>query len=130
MSSRVLTVLFLLLVQGSLIGCGGGFIHRVDQQQGNVITNTMLAKLKPNMTREQVQFVLGLPVLKNSFDSARWDYIYTYAERSQTPQTRHLTLHFEEDVLVKVEGNFDLNATDEELTPSESEEGSESSGSN
>ena len=103
----------LILALGAILGCSGQFIHRVDQQQGNVITDSMLEKLKPRMTREQVQFVLGLPVLKNSFDSSRWDYIYTYAERSQTPEKRHLTLHFEDDELVLVEGNFDLAGSKE-----------------
>ena len=96
--------------------CGNSILHRVDQQQGNVITKPMLAKLKPGMTREQVAFVLGLPVLKNSFDSDRWDYVYTYAERSRNPSKTQLTLYFKDDELDRVEGTFDLSQVDEEDT--------------
>ena len=124
MFTRLASVLVLLALITTATACGGQFIHRVNQQQGNVITDTMLEKLKPGMNREQVQFVLGLPVLKNTFNSSRWDYIYTYAERSQNPEKRNLTLYFDEDKLVRVAGHFDLMSVgkDEEDDESATEE--------
>ena len=92
----------------TLVGCADGLLHRLDQQQGNLVTERMIEQLKPGMNREQVVFIMGQPILKNSFDSDRWDYIYTFAPRSQTPEKRYLTLYFEEGQLTKLVGNYEL----------------------
>ena len=100
-----------------LVGCTSGLLHRVDQQQGNLVTDRMLEQLKPGMNREQVVFIMGQPILKNSFDSDRWDYIHTFAPRSRKPERRFITLYFEDGVLERLVGNY-------ELVDSESEDSS------
>ena len=52
-------------------------VHRITVQQGNVITQAMIDKLKPGMTKSQVRYVLGNPVVDDSLNRNRWDYIYT-----------------------------------------------------
>ena len=52
-------------------------LYRVTVQQGNVITQNMIDQLKPGMTRRQVAYIMGEPVLRNTFNEDRWDYIYT-----------------------------------------------------
>lgn len=101
----------------TMVGCAGGLLHRLDQQQGNLVTERMIELLKPGMNREQVVFIMGQPILKNSFDSDRWDYIYTFAPRSQTPEKRYLTLYFEEGLLTRLVGNYELVEGDSEDVP-------------
>ena len=98
----------------TIVGCAEGLLHRVDQQQGNLVTDRMIEQLKPGMNREQVVFIMGQPILKNSFDSDRWDYIYTFAPRSQTPEKRYLTLYFEEGLLTRLVGNYEKMESDVE----------------
>ena len=104
----------------TIVGCTGGLLHRVDQQQGNLVTERMIDLLKPGMNREQVVFIMGQPILKNSFDSDRWDYIYTFAPRSQTPEKRYLTLYFEEGLLTRLVGNYELMEEVSEDNPEDS----------
>ena len=111
--------LIFIFAASTIVGCGEGLLHRVDQQQGNVVTDRMIEQLKPGMNREQVVFIMGQPILKNSFDSDRWDYIYTFAPRSQTPEKRYITLYFEEDFLARLVGNYERMESDSEDEPEE-----------
>lgn len=101
-------ILLVLIVAASLAACTFGLprVHRITVQQGNVITQEMIDKLKPGMTRSQVRFVLGTPLVTDSFHPNRWDYYY-YLRRSEekTGETRRLTLIFKNDTLVTVQGD-------------------------
>jgi outer membrane protein assembly factor BamE len=57
-----------------------GFIneYKIDVQQGNVLTQEMVAQLKPGQTRDQVRFILGSPIITDIFHQQRWDYVYRY----------------------------------------------------
>ena len=103
----------------TIVGCANGLLHRVDQQQGNLVTDRMIEQLKPGMNREQVVFIMGQPILKNSFDSDRWDYIYTFAPRSQTPEKQYLTLYFKDGLLTRLVGNYELMEAESEDEPEE-----------
>lgn len=50
--------------------------YRIDIQQGNVLTQEMVAQLKPGLTKDQVRFILGTPMLMDMFHANRWDYVY------------------------------------------------------
>jgi outer membrane protein assembly factor BamE len=81
-------------------------VYKVEVQQGNVVSQDMIDKLKPGMTRSQVRFVLGTPLVTDTFHPNRWDYYY-YLRRSKekTGETRRLTLIFRNDTLVSVQGD-------------------------
>lgn len=81
-------------------------VHRITVQQGNVITQTMIDKLKPGMTRSQVRFVLGNPVIDDSLNRDRWDYVYTVQLGSGEPLQKVLQLYFIEERLSHFEGDF------------------------
>jgi outer membrane protein assembly factor BamE len=81
-------------------------IYKLDVQQGNVITAEMLMGLKPGMTRAQVKFVLGTPLIQDSFDRDRWDYVYKMIKNERLIDQRHVTLRFEDDELVDVKGDI------------------------
>lgn len=75
-------------------------------QQGNVVTQEMVDKLKPGMNRRQVAYVLGTPLLVDAFHQDRWDYVYTKEVGGGTDNKTHITLFFEDDILVRIDGDF------------------------
>jgi outer membrane protein assembly factor BamE len=94
-----------------IAGCGGAPLlpgvspYKIDIQQGNYVTQDMVAKLKPGMTRAQVRFVLGTPLVVDPFRDDRWDYIYVYSKRGQVVEQRHMSVIFKDDKLVRIEGD-------------------------
>ncbi len=79
--------------------------YRIDVRQGNFVTQEMVAKLKPGMTREQVRFLLGTPLVSDVFHANRWDYVYRFQPGRGEPQQRRLSVFFEDDKLVRVGGD-------------------------
>jgi outer membrane protein assembly factor BamE len=79
--------------------------YRMDIQQGNVVTQEMVAKLKPGMTRQQVRFVMGTPPIADAFHQDRWDYVYYLNRGGQLVEHRRLILLFEGDTLKRIEGD-------------------------
>jgi outer membrane protein assembly factor BamE len=75
-------------------------------QQGNYLTQEMVSQLQAGMTRDQVRFVLGTPLLTDIFHDNRWDYVYRRQRaNSREVEERHLSVFFENDRLVRVEGD-------------------------
>lgn len=97
-------ILTLLLVAGSMAvsGCQStserivNWIkpYRIDIAQGNFVSREMVEQLKPGMSREQVRFVLGTPLLTDIFHSDRWDYVYRLQRGNGSLEQRRLTVHF------------------------------------
>ncbi len=81
-------------------------VHKVTVQQGNVITQDMIDKLKPGMTRSQVAYVMGEPVFRNPFDNNRWDYIYTIEVPGYYKDQKKVSVYFNNDVLAYFTGDF------------------------
>jgi outer membrane protein assembly factor BamE len=79
--------------------------YRPDVQQGNVITKDMVDQLRPGMTRDQVRFLLGTPMLTDIFHQDRWDYPYFLRRRSGETQVRKLAVFFEEGKLARFESD-------------------------
>ena len=86
---------FLLCFSLFLAGCGTniGFpgVYRIDVEQGNIITPEMVEQLQQGMTRRQVRFILGTPLIEDTFNEDRWDYRYTL--RNGTGHTRRERAH-------------------------------------
>ena len=80
-------------------------VHRIDVQQGNVITQDMLAKLELGMEKKKVRFIMGTPLISDTFHNDRWDYIYTYKKGRDTREQRRVTLFFEKDLLARIDGD-------------------------
>ncbi|MBA4710702.1 outer membrane protein assembly factor BamE [Aquitalea aquatica] len=78
--------------------------HKMEIQQGNYVTEDAVAKLKPGMTRSQVRFLLGTPLLTDSFHNNRWDYPYQDSKQGKLVDKKLLTVFFEGDTMVRVEG--------------------------
>jgi outer membrane protein assembly factor BamE len=79
--------------------------YRMEIQQGNYVSQEMVSQLKPGMSREQVRFILGTPLVTDIFHADRWDYVFyrelPYGKREQ----RLLSVHFEGGKLVRVAGD-------------------------
>jgi outer membrane protein assembly factor BamE len=81
-------------------------VYRPDIQQGNTIDQELVNQLKPGMTKAQVRFLLGTPMLVDVFHHNRWDYVYTMTEGWDDMQQKRVALFFEDDRLVSLEGDF------------------------
>lgn len=81
--------------------------YKIDVQQGNVLTQEMVSQLKPGLTKDQVRFILGTPVLADVFHSNRWDYVYRLQKgNTGEVEVRKFTAFFDaNDKLVRVAGD-------------------------
>jgi outer membrane protein assembly factor BamE len=84
-------------------------VAHVPVQQGNVITQEMINKLKPGMTRRQVSYVMGDPVMRDSFNPDRWDYVHSYQIGNMAYQELRVSLFFNDDLLVSFSGDLAPN---------------------
>lgn len=105
-------IALVLLLATGLSGCGNFLrVYKADIDQGNVVTKEMVDRLKPGMTPGQVRYVLGTPLITDTLNPKRWDYLYdyvpgTYARKAGLPEidNRRLTVIFENGVLARIEG--------------------------
>ena len=89
-----------------LLGLAGGCLYRMPIMQGNVLNPDLVAQLEPGMTRPQVMFLLGTPMVPNGFNTDRWDYYYYIKDdRGDPSQTRRLTVWFKNDKVDHFDGN-------------------------
>lgn len=100
MRHLLLSTCFALLLSGCLS------VYKVEVQQGNVVTQEMIDKLKPGLTRSQVRFVLGTPLITDTFHLDRWDYYYYLRPSNKdTVESQRLTVIFKNDTLVSVKND-------------------------
>ena len=120
------TLLPVVLILMMLAGCSAPrmrlpsigdlpFVHKIDVQQGNVITQEMVAQLRKGMDKKKVQFIMGTPIILDTFNNSRWDYIYTSQHRGGDIEKRHVTLVFADEKLDRVEGNVTAAAGEIEV---------------
>jgi len=106
--------LFLLLVcLSALAGCGvpripGITPYKPDIQQGNYVSPEMMSQIKPGMSREQVRFILGTPLLTDPFHGDRWDYVYWREATDGRREQRKVALFFTDNKLARMEGDAQL----------------------
>ncbi len=79
--------------------------YHLDVQQGNVVTSKMMLQLKPGMTKSQVRYVMGTPLLQDSFHQDRWDYLYQMNKGGNVIERRRVILEFKSDGLASVRGD-------------------------
>jgi len=99
--------------------------YRIDVRQGNYLDQEMVAKLRPGMTRDQVRFALGTPLVSDIFHADRWDYIYRFQPGRGEPQLRRLVVFFVDDKLARVGGDV-VAETAESAAAAAAEKGNQS----
>jgi outer membrane protein assembly factor BamE len=111
-----------LLILGCLLLAGCGWrdfkfglpgVYRIDIPQGNIVTQEMVDKLKPGMNKRQVRFVMGTPLIIDTFEPERWDYLQSMESKGHERSQERISLYFKDDLLVSIGGD---------LAPSESAE--------
>jgi outer membrane protein assembly factor BamE len=80
--------------------------YRITIQQGNYVTREMVQQLKPGMTREQVRYVLGTPLLTDIFHADRWDYVFYRDAPGGKREQRNISVMFEDGKLTRVLGDL------------------------
>lgn len=112
-----------VLLTAVLAGLSSGCVYRMGIVQGNFMEGKTIDQLQVGMTRAQVRYLLGTPMVPDSFNKERWDYLLYFKQgHIKTPQEWHLIVYFQEDKVSK----FDrTDATDEQLSslaPSEAKQ--------
>ncbi|MDA8679898.1 outer membrane protein assembly factor BamE [Luminiphilus sp.] len=92
----------------ALASCGSNFgfpgVYRINVEQGNVVNAEMIEKLRPGLNKRQVRYIMGTPLIEDSFHEDRWDYRYLLRNGTETIAETRLTLWFDGDELARVEG--------------------------
>ena len=82
----------------------GGCMYRMPVRQGNYIDPAIIAQIKIGMTRSQVRYLLGTPMIPDSFDSTRWDYDYFLKNKKlRSPKRSHVTVYFANELVTRVD---------------------------
>lgn len=101
--------IFLLVLSLLLTACSSSLPsikpYKMPIQQGNLVTSKMMMQLKPGMTKTQVRFVMGTPLITDSFHKDQWDYFYQMEKDGAIIEKRRVILIFEKDLLAKVKGD-------------------------
>ncbi|WP_052074552.1 outer membrane protein assembly factor BamE [Shewanella mangrovi] len=108
-----LTLLGAVALSLSLSACSvmDWLIYKPDIPQGNYMEKQQVEKLRVDMTKEQVEFILGRPVLRDSFADDTWYYVYHYKSgRDASIIHKELVAHFDGDKLASVTGDYELSA--------------------
>ena len=77
--------------------CGCGLVYTIDIQQGNFVTDDLIAKLKPGMTKAEVRQLLGTPLLIDTFHQNRWDYYFSNVKAGKPDPASRLSIFFENE---------------------------------
>ena len=109
-ASRYIALCFVGVFALSISGCAGFGVHRIDIQQGNLVTQEQLARVKPGMSRLDVRTALGTPLLQDVFNGNRWDYYFSldqstsYGPFGRDKQEYKVTILFENDKVASIDG--------------------------
>ena len=98
--------LSVLLLPATLSACSSfAFPYRPEVQQGNLLTQDEINRLRPDMSEREVRTLLGSPLLVDPFHKDRWDYYYSIKHSATSPVQRHVILYFRDGHLLRVEGD-------------------------
>jgi outer membrane protein assembly factor BamE len=113
------------LVLASAVGMSAsGCVYRINIQQGNFLNQGAVDTVKPGMTRSQVRYLLGTPMVADPFDKERWDYIY-YLKKGRTRHvdSRRVTVYFEGDKVAKLDKPTDAEAAAQDASAAQIKNG-------
>lgn len=99
-------LLSMMLLAFMISGCGllDPLVYKITKQQGNFTEEKHVKQLEIGMSKEQVKFLLGTPMSIDSFDHDRWDYIYTYQDGNDKVTRNNITIRFENEKLISIDG--------------------------
>jgi outer membrane protein assembly factor BamE len=95
--------ILIYLIASVVIFINGCTIHIPDVQQGNVLEPDVLAQLHTGLSKKQVQFLMGTPIIRDAFHPERWDYVYLFTSQESKTIRQRVTLFFDHDALSRIE---------------------------
>lgn len=95
----------------ALLGATSGCVYRLNIQQGNYLEKRNTDQLAAGMTKVQVRYLLGTPMVPVIFDNDRWDYLYYLKVGRQKPVERQLTVYFKDDKVEKIDRHGEVSET-------------------
>ncbi len=109
------TILSLSLLSMSLMSCSTilnnlPYVYTVDVNQGNMIDQAMIDQLRPNMTKRQVLYIMGSPMLVDFFHKNRWDYVYSSKKGGEDREQKMVSIFFENDQIKGIQGDLKPSA--------------------
>ena len=113
------SILLLVIVIFAVTGCSGRLftVHKIDVQQGNAIDPKRVDQLQIGMNKEQVKFLMGSPLIKDSFHPDRWDYVYHLIPDYGDNERHHVAVFFEGNVVSNIEkSDIPIAETDSDAT--------------
>ena len=81
-------------------------VYKISIPQGNIITQDMIDQLRPGMSKRQVMFVMGTPLIRDPYNQDRWDYVYNFQPGGGVRGQERISVLFEDDGLVSFSGDF------------------------
>ena len=113
------------LVLGSAVSLlASGCVYRINIQQGNFLDQAAVDTVKTGMTRSQVRYLLGTPMVADSFNKERWDYIYYLKKgRSRHVDSRRVTVYFDGEKVARLDKPTDAEAAEREKSLSQLKKG-------
>ncbi len=98
---------FLLIFLAFLASsCSFPGVYKLDIPQGNVVKQDMIDQLEIGMTKRQVRYVMGTPLVIDSFNPDRWDYYFSHKDREENFREHRMTLYFEQGKLVRIDNRI------------------------
>ena len=91
-------------------------VYKISIPQGNIITQDMIDQLRPGMSKRQVMFVMGTPLIRDPYNQDRWDYVYNFQPGGGVRGQERISVLFEDDGLVRFSGDFLPTQEETEMT--------------
>ncbi len=108
MAIRSITLLLTATLAG-LTGCSYlkyPDVHKMTIRQGNIISQEMIDQLRPGLDRSQVRYILGTPLIADTFDQSRWDYYYSIKHPGKEELRERVSIYFTDDKLSHFSGDY------------------------
>lgn len=96
------TILIYLIVSVVIL-VNGCTIHIPEVQQGNILETDVLAQLHTGLSKKQVQFLMGTPIIRDAFHPDRWDYVYLLVAQDKKTKRQRVTVFFDHDTVSRIE---------------------------
>ena len=92
-----------LVLFGLALGVQGCSSYKIDIRQGNTLEEEIVDSLRIGMSKQQVVFLMGTPLVRDPFHTNRWDYVYTFKPGGGKMTSQHVCLYFDGDRLSKID---------------------------
>ena len=92
-AKNLVIISLILTLVATLSAC----VYKIPVQQGNIVTPEMLAQLKPGMNKRQVEYIMGTPLIKDTFEKDRWDYVFTKRIKGEMTEKYNIAVFFEDE---------------------------------